>query len=169
MRRLVVFSVLLVCLAVPAAGFAIAGGNDDGTLSVRNGVGKVALDFNGSAVGRVVGKGTIKIVDPYPTDGTGFDVWGCDDRFDPTDTKTVCSSDGKGLPIRFRAIGGVYRIFTNGSGIFLSAVGQGTVTLNGAGDNPDVPYDGRYSINDEPYRSLPDYPRPYPLEAPVGG
>lgn len=168
MRRLVVFCVLAVGLALPAAALAIAGGNDDGTLSVRSGVGKVALDFNGSAVGRIVGRGTIKIVDPSPTDGEGFDLWGCDDRFD-TGTKTVCSSDGKGLPIRFRAIGGVYRIFANGSGIFLSAVGHGTVILNGAGDDPDVLYDGKFSINDEPYRSLPDYARPYALEAPVGG
>jgi hypothetical protein len=42
------------------------------------------------------------------------------------------------------------------------------VTLNGAGD-AGVLYDGKFSINDEPYRSLPDFPRPYALEAPVGG
>lgn len=161
-------TLLAVCLAIPAAAFAVAGGTDDGTLSVRNGIGKVGLEFDGSVLGRVVGRGSIKIVYAFPSDGAGVNVFGCDDLFQ-TDTKTVCSSDGKGLPVRFRAIGGSYKIVLGGSGIYLSAVGTGTVTMNGAGDNPDVGFDGRYSINDEPYKSLPNYTRQYSLEAPAGG
>jgi hypothetical protein len=168
MRRLVVTTLLAVCLAIPAAAFAVAGGTDDGTLAVRNGVGKVGLDFDGSALGRVAGHGSVKIVYPFASDGSGVNVFGCDDLFQ-TDTKTVCSSDGKGLPVRFRAIGGTYKVVVGGSGIYLSAVGNGSVTLNGAGDNPDVAFDGKYSINDEPYKSLPDYTRQYPLETPAGG
>jgi hypothetical protein len=164
MRRLVVFTVLAVSLAVPAVGFAVLDGVDDGTLSIKNGTGRTLLQFNGSAVGRL-GHGRIVVTDPFDGDGAGFDFWGCDNRFDKTDTTTVCN----GSDIRFRAIGGRYKIFVRGSGIYLSAVGHGSVILDGRGEDPDVDGDGVFSLNDGPYRSLPNAEKTFNLAAPTGG
>lgn len=171
MRRLVWLTVLAIALAVPAVGYAVVGGSsNDGTLSVKAGVGRVFTSITGSAVGRL-GKGYIKITDPNPNDGVGFEFSGCDVTTDKSTSTTICQSNGKGTVVRFRAIGGKYLITIKGSAIFLSAVGQGYATLNGAGDDPNFPgtFDGTYSINDGPYKSLPDELHVYPLGAPGGG
>jgi hypothetical protein len=170
MRRLVWITVLAFFLAAPAAGFALAG-DADGTLSVKAGIGKVYLNFNGSAVGRLQ-HGVIRVVDPVASDGFGVDFSGCevekdksDTTVNPSDTVTVC----QGYNLRFRAIGGKYRIGIRGSFIYLSAVGSGYATLNGAGDSPVIESDGRYSLNDGPYKSLPDDLATVNLVAPSGG
>jgi hypothetical protein len=165
MRRLVVFTVLTIVLAVPAGALALGdGAQPDGTVSVRNGQGVVFLNFNGAAVGRV-GRGTIWIKDPVASDGDGADVWNCDSRRDSdTGTWTSC----KGENIRFRAAGGKYTISLKGKGIFLSAVGRGVVSLDGSGDSPQVGPDGVFSLNDSPYRSLPDHAKEFPLVPPAG-
>ncbi len=172
MRRLVWLTVLAIALAVPAVGYAVVGGtSDDGTLSVKAGVGRVFTNITGSAVGRL-GKGYIRVTDPNPNDGLGFEFSGCDATTDKSGTSTtICQSDGKGTVVRFRAIGGKYLITLKGSGIFLSAVGQGYATLNGAGDDPNIPgtFDGTYSVNDGPYKSLPDEIHTYTLGTPPGG
>jgi hypothetical protein len=162
MRRLVWLNVLAFVLAAPAAGFALTG-EDDGTLSIKAGIGKVYLNFNGSAVGRVR-SGLIRVTDPVPGDGIGFDFSGCKVEQDTSDTTTIC----RGTNLRFRAIGGKYQIVTRGTGIYLSAVGHGYAVLNGAGDDPDVDSDGTYSLNDAPYKSLPDFPSTALLVAPGG-
>jgi len=170
MRRLVWITVLAFLLAAPAAGFAVTG-DDDGTLSVKAGIGKVYLNFTGSAVGRVH-NGVIRVTDPVAGDGLGFDFSGCDleiDKSDTTanksDTITVC----RGNYLRFRAIGGRYQISIKGTGIYLSAVGHGYAILNGAGDDPAVESDGAYSLNDAPYKSLPNFGATVDLMAPVAG
>jgi hypothetical protein len=168
MRRLVWLTVLAVALAVPAVGYAVVGGSsNDGTLSVKAGVGRVFTSITGSAVGRLR-VGYIKVNDPNPNDGLGFEFSGCDEKFDSNTSTTVCTSDGKVGVVRFRAIGGKYLITLKGSGIFLSAVGHGYATLNGAGD-AGVDFDGTYSVNDGPYKSLPDFNTPVMLAAPAGG
>ena len=170
MRRLVLLTVFALALAAPAAAFAVlqSSSDDDGSLSVKNGNGKVTLfPFTGAAVGRI-GHGKIWINDPIPSDGDGPHFWGCDNApggNDLTDTTVVCSGEN----LRFRAVGGKYKIAIRGDGIFLSAVGHGTLVLNGAGDSPVVDADGVFSINDSPYRSLPDDAKPFPLAAPAGG
>jgi hypothetical protein len=167
MRRLIGFTVLVIVLAVPAAAFAIVTLGDDGSLSVKNGVGRVALQpFNGSILGRVA-TGRVAIVDQALNgiDSGTVDVWGCDNpHLNPTDRLTVCS----GTNLRFRVIDGRYRIVVRGSGINLSAVGRGTVTLDGSGENPDVDSDGQYSLNDGAYKSLPNVQKPFSLVAPEG-
>jgi hypothetical protein len=171
MRRLVWLTALVILLAAPAVAFAFSGGGqDDGTLSVKAGVGKVYLNFNGSAVGRVQ-RGSIRVTDPVATDGLGFEFSNCDIEQDKsatttskTDTIKVCRGDN----IRFRAISGKYQIAIAGAGINLSAVGHGTLGLNGAGDAPDVFSDGTYSLNDGPYKSLPNLLTPFTLAAPSG-
>jgi hypothetical protein len=171
MRRLIWISVVAIALASPAVGFALNSDND-GTLSVKAGVGRVSLNpFNGSAVGRLQ-HGSIQVTDPTAFDGVGFEFSNCDfekDRSDTTtnrfDTIKVCRGDN----IRFRAIGGKYQVVIKGAGIYLSAVGNGLTTLNGAGDDPTVYSDGQYSLNDKPYRSLPDFATTFILAAPSGG
>jgi hypothetical protein len=170
MRRVVAFTVLATVLGVPAVALGVDFGSsgDDGTVSVKNGAGGILLSpFSGAAVARVA-HGKIKITDPLPGDGDGAQVWGCDNSpggVDLTDTTTVCTGDN----LRFRAAGGRYKIWIKGSGIFLSAVGRGSVTLNGAGDGPTVTPDGVFSINDAPYRSLPDDGKTFSLAAAPGG
>jgi len=176
MRRLVWLTVLVFALAVPAAGFAL-NGDTDGTLSVKAGIGKVYLNFNGSAVGRVQ-RGVIRVTDPVASDGLGVDFSGCDVEIDKSDTTanksdtiTIC----RGTNLRFRAIGGKYKILIRGAqpgpavGMYLSAVGHGYAVLNGAGDDPDVDADGMYSLNDGPYKSLPNFGGTVNLVAPAGG
>jgi hypothetical protein len=162
MRRLVCFTVLALAFAGTAAGLALAS-SDDGTLSVKAGIGSVYLNFHGSAVGRLA-RGSIQITDPVADDGLGADVWGCETK-DKIDATTVC----RGYNLRFRAIGGRYQIQLRGAGIYLSAVGHGAAVLNGAGDDPDVVSDGTYSLNDQAYKSLPDLRSKLDLVAPAGG
>jgi hypothetical protein len=167
MRRFVLLTVLATACAVPtvASAFVLSAGDDDGALSVRNGRGKVILNpFNGSAVGHVA-HGRVVMNDPIDGDGQGFEVWGCDARVRPTDTATVCTGDN----LRFRAVGGKYKIVLKGSGIFLSAVGRGTATIDGSGDDPSIDSDGAFSLNDSPYRSLPDNEKQFQLAVPSGG
>jgi len=170
MRRLVLFTVLAFVLGAPAAGLALTG-DDDGTLSVTAGIGKVYLNFNGSAVGRLR-SGSIRVTDPVASDGLRYNFSNCDVEIDKSDTTTnksdtitVC----RGTNIRFRAIGGKYQILIRGAGIYLSAVGHGYAVLTGAGDDPAVYSDGTYSLNDGPYKSLPDFGGTVNLVAPVGG
>jgi hypothetical protein len=167
MRRLVPLAILVCGLVLPAVALAELGGSgDDATLSVRNGLGKVTLNFTGSVVGRIA-SGKIVATDPVADDGVGIVTWGCDNsapkKVEPG-TK-VCSGDN----VRFRAIGGKYTIYVRGTGIFLSLVGRGVATLDGRGDLPAVDYDGTYSLNDQPYKSLPNDEQRIPLVAPAGG
>jgi hypothetical protein len=163
MRRLVWLTALACMLAAPAAGFALAD-DADGTLSVKAGIGKVYLNFNGSAVGRVQ-RGSILVTDPVAGDGIGFDFSNCDVEKDRTDTTTFC----RGTNLHFRAIGGKYQILVRGTGIYLSAVGRGQVALDGRGEYPTVDSDGVYSLNDGAYKSLPNFGLILPLAPPSGG
>jgi len=167
MRRLVWFTVLAFALVLPTAGFAVGDADSDGTFSVKAGLGKVTLNpFNGSAIGRVQ-RGSIKVTDPVADDGIGFDFFGtCDDRSrDKATSTTTC----RGTNLRFRAIGGSYVIQIKGAGIYLSVVGHGVVALDGRGNQQDVDADGTYSLNDGPFKSLPDFGATYRLTAPAGG
>jgi hypothetical protein len=167
MRRLVWFTVVAFALALPAAGFAVGDTDSDGTFSVKAGLGKITLNpFNGSAIGRVQ-RGSIKVTDPVADDGIGFDFFGtCDDR---TRDKATSTTTCRGTNLRFRAIGGSYVIQIKGMGVYLSVVGHGLVALDGRGDQQDVDADGTYSLNDGPYKSLPDFGATLRLTAPAGG
>jgi hypothetical protein len=165
MRRLVGFTVLALALAIPAFAFAAIDLSDDGSLSVKNGFGKVTLSpFNGSALGRV-GKGVIVVTDPVLGDGGSYDLWGCERQKDLTDHVTRCA----GTNLRFRVVDGRYKVTLAGTGINLSAVGRGQVSLDGRGEDPAVDSDGFYALNDGPYRSLPDSEKTLSLVSPVGG
>jgi hypothetical protein len=161
MRKLLLAAVALLALGVPAFALADALGASDGTLVVRNADGKVAIRAVGGLIGRV-DKGRIALIDPVDADGTGPIVNGCNSvlRFvdlESGGTMAIC----KGDKIRFRLVGGRFRVIVTGTGIDLAAVGHGAFTLNGEGG-----LDGRYSLNGEDFRSLPDDPQTFPLSAP---
>jgi hypothetical protein len=161
MRKLLILLVLVLALPVAAYSQLRAG---NGTLSIREGRGSVQLDARGSMTGKVNGR--LTVTDPKPFDAKRPVVYGA--------TKTVYRNARttvyQGKNVRFRLGGARFVIKMDGKGIFLSAIAHGTGTLDGAGDPAaNVFYDGTWSLNDEPYRSLPDAPTPFDLAAPQAG
>ena len=164
MRKLLVPFLLLLLL--PATAFARQplppGGN--GTLSIREGRGIVQLSARGTFTGRLRGK--LTITDPNPNDPRRPIVYGAT-RTTYKSQKTVVY---QGRNLRFRLVGSQYAIRLDGRAIFLSAIGRGTGMLDGAGDlQRQVFYDGVFSLNDEPYRSLPDEATEFDLVTPTPG
>jgi hypothetical protein len=154
MRRLLTFA-LLAGLALPSAALARPTGITDGTLSVQGGDGKIVIAGRGGIIGSFA-KGAVTISDPVDGDGTGPIVTGDDWSKDRSDTTTTWG--GKG--VRFRIIGGFFRIVVKGRGINLSFVGKGNVTITGAGTLDD----GSYSVNGGDYSAIP-FQVAFPLSA----
>jgi hypothetical protein len=155
--KLLLAVLVTAILAVPVALGGDAPG--DGTLSVKRGRGFIDLKFKGSVIGRI--NGTLSVRDFRPLDATNPQLVGCKPRVrHPLTGVSIC----KGRNVSFRILDGRYRVKLRGTGIFLSAVGYGTVTVDGIGD--EGVNDGVMSRNDEPYQSLPDYPETFLLEAP---
>jgi hypothetical protein len=75
--------------------------------------------------------------------------------------KNDTTSTWGGTKVRFRMIGGTFKIVVRGRGINLSLVGKGTITLNGAGTGAD----GSYSVNGGEYSAMPDFPATFFLSA----
>ena len=130
---------LVFLLAVPAAASAaLAVTSADGELSVDAGRGKVTVDARGGIIGRFT-DGKVSILDLTP-----------DDAFDPVvfgnELPSVDLPNGavvyRGTNVRFRLVGGRYKVFVHAVGIDLSAVGNGLVWLESDGSR--VP--GTYSL-----------------------
>jgi len=146
MRRLLTFCAF-VALALPAGiQAATAAGAADGTLSVKNATGLVLVNANGVIIGHA-DKARITITDADSTDGRVI-VLGWDTKVALTPTKILY----KGEDMRFKLLGGDNILFIRGSGISLSIVGEGKVTLDGG----NVANDGKFSVDDGPFLSLPD-------------
>jgi hypothetical protein len=155
MRALLTFAVL-VALALPAASAARTQGASDGTLSVRDGRGTIMISGRGGVIGSFA-RGSVRISDPIEGDGTGPIVTG-DEWSNERDATTTTWG---GTKVRFRIIGGFFRIVVKGRGINLSLVGKGNVTLDGAGTVDD----GSYSVNGGEYLAMPEFPFPFPLSS----
>jgi hypothetical protein len=137
-----------------------------GELSVERGRGSVVLEIRGSVLGRL-GAGTLRVTDMSPRDPYAPLVNGrklVEERVGP---RTVVY---RGFGLRFRMLGGSYRIAARGNGISLSAVGRGFVTLDG---DPRLATDdaGVYSLDGadcsvEPFACLPlpDEPQRFAIE-----
>jgi len=154
MRRLLTFAVL-VALALPAASAAQRRGPNDGTLSIRDARGVVIINGRGGVIGSFA-RGSVTINDPVEGDGTGPIVTGDDWSRERNDTTTTWG----GTRVRFRIIGGRFTIRVKASGINLSLVGKGTVTLKGAGTEDD----GTFAVNGEEFSPMPDF-FTFPLSA----
>lgn len=118
-------SLASVVLGGAIVGSALAVVPSAGELSVESGRGTVVLDIRGSVLGRVA-TGTVRVIDLTPRD-----------RFEPLVTGRRVTQEQVGLRtvvyrgqgLRFRMLGGRYRIVTRGTGISISAVGRGVVVL----------------------------------------
>lgn len=158
MRKLLV-PLILALVVIPAA-WAGAAAPADGSLSVSDGRGKVVLVVKGAIIGRF-GRGTLS-VEELNDDGAQPVVRGYERvRWSGGDPRY------SGRNIRFRLIGGRYRLALQARGIQLSVVGRGSVLLDGAGSiERNVLFDGVFSLNGEPEQSLPDDPTWFKLAAP---
>ena len=110
----------------------------DGTLTVRSANGVLTLSGRGSVIGQVVGKARLLIEDPDPTDGIPV-VSGYERAQRQSRTAVLYT----GSDLRFRVLGGQYKLRLTASGISLSFVGKGTVTLAPLGTADD----GSYSLD----------------------
>jgi opacity protein-like surface antigen len=155
MRALLTFAVL-AALALPAASAARDQSVSDGTLSVQNGRGTITISARGGVIGSFA-RGSVRISDPIDGDGTGPIVTG-DEWSNERDATTTTWG---GTKVRFRIIGGSFRIVVRGRGINLSLVGTGKVTLDGAGTGDD----GSYSVNGGEYLPMPGFSLPFPLSS----
>ena len=155
MRRLLTFG-LLVALALPAASAARTQGATDGTLSVQDARGTITISGRGGVIGSFT-RGSVRISDPIDGDGTGPIVTGDDWSKERDSTTTIWG----GTKVRFRIIGGYFRVVVKGRGINLSLVGTAKVTLDGAGTDDD----GSYSVNGGEYLALPLFSLPISLSS----
>ena len=157
MRKLVVL--ILIALAVPVAASSQPSAAN-GTLSIREGRGIVELNARGSITGRVNGR--ISITDTKPYDSKRPVVYGST----KTIYRNVRTTIYQGKNVRFRLIGAHYELRMQGRSIFLSAIARGDGLVDGSGDpTADIFYDGVWSLNDEPYQSLPDQAETFDLGA----
>ena len=78
-----------------------------------------------------------------------------------TVSKSETATVWGGTKVRFRIIGGTFRIVVRGRGINLSYVGKGSVILNGAGTDDD----GTYAVNGGDYNLIPAFALPFALSA----
>ena len=156
MRRLALL-VGLALLLLPAASPAL-NRLRDGTLSVRAGKAKITIDARGAAIGQF-DRGKLTVTDPVPYDASEPIIRGAEWTKEKTETTTIYG----GTDVRFRLTGGTkYKIVLRGSGIDLSAVGRGTVTLHGEGE---AGARGEYAVDGDAYKPIPERP----LTVPLGG
>jgi hypothetical protein len=161
MRKLLV--PCLLALVIPAAAYSrtpTPARPDNGTLSIREARGIAQLNVRGSMTGRLNGR--LTITDPKPFDARRPVVYGATRTIYRNERTTIY----QGRKLRFRLIGAQYNVRLQGKGIFVSAIGRGKGVLDGAGDvTENIFFDGVWSLNDEPPKSLPDDPTPFELVA----
>ena len=153
MARLLLLVTVVGVLALPAA--LSAASRSDGTLSVKRGKGQIKVKLHGTVIGSMA-YGSVRIRDLTPFDGQAAQFRHC--RLRPVNASTdLCT----GKKLSFRALDGGYVVTTKGSGTFLSAVGRGTATLDGAGDGTTPT--GVMSLDGGPYQPIPVDPTTYLL------
>ena len=168
MRTLALIACSLAASALLATT-ASAAEPTSGTLSVERGRGSVVVDLKGSALGRLT-TGTLRVTDQTPNDRYAPLVVGKKVTQERLGPRTVVY---RGTGLRFRMLGGGYRMVIRGSGIALSAVGRGVVTLDGdprfAGDDAGVySLDGvDCSVEPQNCVALPTDPQRFTLGPPL--
>jgi hypothetical protein len=163
MRRLLITTLGLIALALPAAAYSVGSATGDGTLVVKSGsapakVAVVTLVINGTAIGHVSTGSpdqvdTVVIDDPNNTGDIGAS--GTNGAFLSKTSVSATRTKLVGSDFRFRAANGVYKVWVYGAGVDVFAVGTGRVVLQGT---PASTSDGRYSLNGGDWHSLPAQP-----------
>jgi hypothetical protein len=158
-RTLALISCASAAALAVLAGVAGAGEPNVGTLSVERGKGVVMLDLRGNVLGRLA-NGTLRVTDHTPGD-----------RYEPyvVGRKVVQTRVGlrtvlyRGQSLRFRMLGGGYRVVVRGTGIDVEAVGRGVVMLDG---EPRIEGDdtGVYSLDGADCGVEPQLCAPLPAE-----
>ncbi len=152
MRRLAL-AIGVLALALPAVAGALRAGPGDGTLAVDNARGTVVLRVRGGIIGQFDQGGTIEVYDPVLGDGAAPVLRGCleakNGKLDANHWE--CSSSG--ADVRFRLIGGWYRVTISAQGIDLSVAGRGTAVLDGSDYADDQ--SGKYALNGGSYKAFP--------------
>ena len=158
MRKLVLLVCSLAALAAIASA-AWAAEPSAGTLSVERGKGVVMVDLRGSLLGRLV-TGSLRVTDLTPNDRYSALVTGRKVTQERLGPRTVLY---RGQGLRFRMLGGGYRVVARGSGISVSAVGRGVVMLDA---EPKFPGDdiGVYSFDGVDCSLEPTLCTPLPTE-----
>jgi hypothetical protein len=156
MRKLAVLLCSITALAAGAAAFAQP---TPGTLSVERGRGVVMIDLKGSVVGRLT-NGSLRVTDHTPFDRYTAVVYGRKLTQERVGSRTIVY---RGAGLRFRMLGGGYRMVARGTGITVSAVGRGNVMLDG---EPRFEADdlGVYSLDGTDCSVEPLTCTPLPLE-----
>ena len=150
MRNAILIMLAVAAVAAPAA-LASGSTKGDGTLSVRDGNGKVMLTGRVSILGRV-DSGRVFFTNLEPTDLSEPDLFDTCDRIKPMDNLTTLCI---GTKLRFRLLGVRYKVSVIGRGINLSAVGKGAATIEGADASFD---DGDFSANGNAFKPITDDP-----------
>lgn len=157
--RTLVLSACAVLAAALLSGIAGAAEPTTGTLSVEHGKGVVMLDLRGSVLGRVA-LGTLRVTDQTPNDRFAPLVVGRKLTQERLGARTTIY---RGQGLRFRMLGGAYRMTARGTGIDVSAVGKGAVVLDGdprfVGDDA-----GLYSLDGVDCGLQPDLCLPLPTD-----
>jgi hypothetical protein len=158
MRKLI----LVLCTLAAFAGIAATAWAVEptaGTLSVERGKGVVMVDLRGSLLGRLT-TGSLRVTDHTPNDRYTALVVGRKVTQERLGPRTVLY---RGQGLRFRMLGGGYRVVARGSGISVSAVGRGVVMLDAepkfAGDDAGV-----YSLDGVDCSLEPTLCTPLPTE-----
>jgi hypothetical protein len=155
MRRRTLLSTLLavgltLAVAVPAA-YSSRGKpkprGQDGTLSIEDGKGTVQIAARGSVLGQL-DNGRLIVTDTKPYDQKRPTIRGA--TWHRRRSRTTVEYGGRDL--HYRIAGGFYRIKIVGLGIDLSAVGRGSVTLQGDARYADT---GLYSLNGAEFVPVP--------------
>jgi hypothetical protein len=148
------------CAVVAVGSVAWAGEPSAGTLSVDGGKGVVMIDLRGSVLGRLTA-GTLRVTDLTPSDRYAPLVVGRKLTSDRIGPRTILY---RGQGLRFRMLGGGYRMVARGSGITVSAVGRGVVMLDGEprypGDDVGVYSQDGVDCSAEPVECSPLPPEP---------
>ncbi len=163
MRRATVILAVSSIGASLVAAAAAAGppAMEDGTLSVRDGRATMLVRVKGSIIGRLA-KGKLTVTDSA-TPATII-VRGWETKVPLPGRTTVYS--GKGIRFRIAADRKV-TVRLNGRGLNYTVVGRGDGWLDGLGDpTKGIFFDGSYSLNAEPYHSIPDDKAQFLLASP---
>jgi len=159
MRTLALISCASAVALTALAGLAGAAEPSVGTLSVERGKGVVMLDLRGNVLGRLT-SGTLRVTDNTPGDRYAAYVVGRKLTQVRTGPRTVLY---RGQGLRFRMLGGGYRVVVRGTGIDVEAVGRGVVLLDGEPriEGEDV---GVYSLDGADCGVEPQLCSPLPAE-----
>jgi hypothetical protein len=157
---------LLASLIVAPAALGAARSTGDGVFELRAVYGTAQIGTNSQPARGVLwgqmDRGTMRVLDPVPGDGQIL-VSGWQNK------STAINADGlkvvvySGRDLHFRVTGGYYKLWFNGAGIDLTAVGVGIAYLDGDDNAVDAGY---YAVNSGKWVQMPTFrakPQPVPF------